>query len=299
MTETTPLDIAHAAMQANETDPRARLKFYQRLAESELFLLLEKEAGADGVSPELFPLEGVPYALVFDREERLADFARRTVAHLALSGRAAIGLLAGEGIGLGVNPGVAASSILIAPDAVDWLASALAGAVHEARERPLEIAPAFDLPEPLLAALAEKLALAGGLARAAWVANVTYANGTRATLLAIVDARPGAEGAIRQAVSEAVVFAAPDSPDSPDSAGSAGGTDGAGGAGNADSAGGTGAAGSLDLAFFCGEDGIVRHIERAGIRIALADPARNAPENREAQQPAGPGMDPARPPRIR
>ena len=45
MTNLTPLDKAHAAMDADEADDAARLKFYQRLADSELFLL-EPHAGA-------------------------------------------------------------------------------------------------------------------------------------------------------------------------------------------------------------------------------------------------------------
>ena len=40
MTELTPLDTAHDAMQAAPEDDRARLRFYERLADSELFLML-------------------------------------------------------------------------------------------------------------------------------------------------------------------------------------------------------------------------------------------------------------------
>ena len=46
MTEATPLDIAHAAMMADESDDAARLRFYERMADVELFLLLEAEPDA-------------------------------------------------------------------------------------------------------------------------------------------------------------------------------------------------------------------------------------------------------------
>ena len=44
MTEETPLDAAHAAMEAAPEDDAARLRFYERLADSELFLLLRRGA---------------------------------------------------------------------------------------------------------------------------------------------------------------------------------------------------------------------------------------------------------------
>ena len=54
MTETTEIDLAHAAMVADEADDLARLRFYERLAESELFMLLEDEAEGDQISPAMF-----------------------------------------------------------------------------------------------------------------------------------------------------------------------------------------------------------------------------------------------------
>ena len=39
----TPLDLAHAATEAAPQDDAARLRFYERLADGELFLLLEAE----------------------------------------------------------------------------------------------------------------------------------------------------------------------------------------------------------------------------------------------------------------
>ena len=78
MTEATPLDIAHAAMMADESDDAARLRFYERMADVELFLLLEDEPDADQVSPVL--LEDA-YVLVFDRIERLMSGSLRPMWH--------------------------------------------------------------------------------------------------------------------------------------------------------------------------------------------------------------------------
>ena len=70
----TPLDHAHAAMEAAPAYDAARLRFYDRLAASELFLLLEAEAEGDRIRPQVFPVEGQSFVLVFDREDRLTEF---------------------------------------------------------------------------------------------------------------------------------------------------------------------------------------------------------------------------------
>ena len=103
MTETTPLDQAHAAMEAAPEDDAARLRFFERLADSELFILLDKEPEGDRISPEIFDTGEGRFVLVFDREERLAQFANRIVPYAALSGRVIASMLAGQGVGLGVG----------------------------------------------------------------------------------------------------------------------------------------------------------------------------------------------------
>ncbi len=67
MAETTPLDDAFAAMEAAPQDDAARLRFYERLADSELFLLLKKEAEGEVLDPEVFELTDASFVLVFDR----------------------------------------------------------------------------------------------------------------------------------------------------------------------------------------------------------------------------------------
>ena len=69
MTEKTLIDLAHSAMERAPEDPTLRLQFYEKLAASELFLLITEEVTGDSVSPEVFDLSDSRFVLVFDREE--------------------------------------------------------------------------------------------------------------------------------------------------------------------------------------------------------------------------------------
>ncbi|MBA96976.1 MAG: hypothetical protein CMN14_05680, partial [Roseobacter sp.] len=109
MTDKTPLDIAHAAMMADENDEIARLRFYERIADVELFLLLESEAEGDQVNPVLLD---DAYVMVFDRIERLAAYVGQPAPYVALSGRAIAGMLEGQTLGMAVNMNTAPSAIL-------------------------------------------------------------------------------------------------------------------------------------------------------------------------------------------
>ena len=262
MTETTPLDTAHAAMEAAPEDAAARLRFYERLADSELFLALDGAPGGDQIAPRIFPVEDQRFVLVFDREERLADFAEGSAPYAVLSGRGLAAMLAGQGIGLAVNPG-ALSSILIPADAVDWLAATLSEAPEEVEERPEEITAPTGLPEVLLAALDTKLATARGLARFAYLCGVSYAGGRRSHLLAFVDPVPGAEPALARAAGEALTFSGV-------------------------------AAGMMDVGFFRASDPVAAKLARAGLRFDLPKPERSGRTPGSA-----PGMDPESPPRLR
>lgn len=261
MTDPTPLDLAHAAMEAAPEDDAARLRFYERLADGEVFLLLAGAPEGENVEPELFDVADARFVLVFDREERLARFTGRISPYVALSGRAIAGMLAGQGIGLAVNPEVAPSQILIPPDAVDWLAETLSDGPAEAEARPEEITAPRGLPEALLTALDAKLASAGGMARFAYLAGVTYTGGARGHLLGFVGATPGAEPALAQAINEALTFSGLE-------------------------------AAALDLAFFATSDPMAATLARHGLRFDLPQPP--APEDRPA-----PGSDPEKPPILR
>ena len=131
MTLPTQLDQAHAQMEADPASDTARLRFYERLSDCELFLMLDKEVESDKLEPALFDTPEGRFVLVFDREERLADLAGRAVPYAALSGRGIVQMLAGQGIGLGLNLEVAPSAMLIPPEAVTWLQETLGHAPDE------------------------------------------------------------------------------------------------------------------------------------------------------------------------
>lgn len=263
MTETTPLDQAHAAMEAVPEDDAARLRFFERLADSELFILLDKEPEGDRISPEIFDTGEGRFVLVFDREERLAQFANRIVPYAALSGRVIASMLAGQGIGLGVNLEVAPSSILISDAAMGWLAETLSHAPGEVEAAISEVRPPRGLPEVLLTALDAKLATAAGLARMAYLAAVTYESGGSGHLLAFVGAQEGAEPALAKAAGEALTFSGIE-------------------------------VGALDVGFFSASDEMSARLARVGLRFDLPEV-----EAARSYQPQIPGSDPEKPPRLK
>jgi hypothetical protein len=262
MTETTPIDTALAAMNAAPEDDAARLRFYERLADSELFLALAEDAGGDEITPQVFPVEDASYVLVFDREERLAEFAEGSAPYAVLSGRGLAAMVAGQGIGLAVNPG-AEASILVPSEAVDWLAATLAEAPDEIEETPEEISAPVGLPEALITALDAKLVTAQGLARLAYLCGVTYSGGRKSHLLAFVDPVPGAEPALARAAGEALTFSGIE-------------------------------AGVMDVGFFRASDPVCASLVKTGLRFDLPEP-----ERAEHVPGAAPGMDPGKPPKLR
>ncbi len=260
----TPLDHAHAAMLATPDDDAARLRFYERLADGELFLLLAKEAtGQDEtIEPDVFKVENNKYILVFDKEERLAQFVGHPAPYAALPGRAIVRMLAGQEIGLGLNLSAAPSEILIPADAITWLASTLDTSPEEIEARVTEL-HAPTAPEALIAALDAKLASAGGLAAMACLTGVTYSDGRKGHILGFIDAVDGAQNALAGAANEALTFSGIE-------------------------------AGQMDVGFFTSEEDIARKMAETGIRFELPVPVKTAPP-----KPAAPGSDPEKPPILK
>lgn len=259
----TPLDDAHAAMEAPGAGDAARLRFFDRLADAEVFMLLEEEAKGDQITPMLFPVEGQDFVLIFDLEERLSRFAGEAAAYGAMSGRAALGVLAEAGVGVGLNLDVAPSAMLLPADAVAWLAGTLAEAPEEAQGQITAVAPPQGLPDVLIEALAAKLGSAAGLASRAYLAQVTYETGMRGHLLAFLGTRPGAEAALAQAAREALVFSGIE-------------------------------AGALDVAFFGEGSATAAQMMAQGLGFELPEMSVVEPQDRP-----GPGMDPEKPPILR
>ncbi len=259
----TLLDQAFQRMEAAPEDDALRLGFYERLADGEVFLLLAGEADGESVTPDVFDLEDGPVVLVFDREDRLADFVGAPAPYAAMPGRMVATQLAGQGIGIGLNLGVAPSSYVLPPEAVDWLAETLGQGPVEVEAVPQAFHPPGGLPEALVSALDAKLARAGGLAVAALLAGVTYAGGQRGHMLAFIGALPGAEGALARAAGEALTFSGVE-------------------------------AGEMDVTFMAPDDPALQVLAKVALRFDLP-----APEQGGVSVPLAPGSDPDRPPRLR
>lgn len=261
----TDLDRLHRGMEDAPDSAAARLAFYDRLADAELCLLLVTEPAGDVIEPALFDLEDGRVALVFDREERLAAFAEAPAPYAALPGRVVARMLADQGLGLGLNLGVAPSAFLMPAEAVAWLAGALGQAPEPVLAAPAGYRPPVDVPEALLTALDAKLARLAGVASRAHLVTVAYGGGGQGHLLAFEGARPGAEPALAKAVAEALAFSGIE-------------------------------AGTLDVGFFAAGDPALAPLARHALTFDLP-----APEEETAQvlSPAAPGMDPARPPKLR
>lgn len=263
MTAETPLDAAHEAMIAAPEDEKARLRFYERMADVELFVLLEAEPQGDQISPKLLDSDAGPCLLVFDRAERLAGYVGGAAPYVALSGRAVAEMLEGQRLGLALNIDVAPSAIILPPEALDWLRDTLGHAPGEVEARISQVLPPKGLPESLITAIDAKLATATGMAANAWLVGVEYDGGGRGHLLAFVGAIPRAQDALVRAASEALTFSGID-------------------------------AGAMDVGFFQPGDGVVEKLSRVGLRFDLPqmEPLQHTPR-------MAPGTDPAKPPILK
>lgn len=256
----TPLDQAHSAMMAAEGDDAMRLRFYERIADVELYLLLDAEPDADQVTPVLLD-EG--YVLVFDRAERLAAYVGQPAPYVALSGRAIAQMLEGQDLGLAVNLGVAPSEILLPAGALAWLRDTLAQEAGEVEARIAQVLPPKGLPETLITAIDEKLATATGMAAGAFLVAVDYTGGGRGHLLAFVGAIPRAQDALVRAASEALTFSGIE-------------------------------AGAMDVGFFAPNDAVVAKLAKVGLRFDLPQG-----EGLQHTPRMPPGSDPSKPPILK
>lgn len=259
----TPLDTAHAAMTAAPNDDAARLRYFAALADGMLFLMLDTEAAGGTVSPCMFDLEDGPVVLAFDLEERLAEAAGGAVPYAELPGRVIAQQLAGQGVALGVNLGVAESAFLVPPEALSWLAQTLEQGPTQTAARPVRFQAPKGLPDALIAALNAKLARASGLAVAALLAGVTYEDGRQGHMLAFLGAAPEAEGALARAAGEALTFSGIE-------------------------------AGEMDVTFLNEADPGLSAMARVALRFDLP-----RPERRQPSAPKAPGTDPQKPPILR
>ncbi len=256
----TPLDLAYMAMQENEAQAPA---FYARFLEAELFLLLEGEMAGDEAQPLVMDTSDGALVLVFDLEERMAAFSDTPSDYVALSGRRIARMLAGQGVGIGLNLGEAPSAMVLPVEAVEWLAEAAIGEDEVVDAKPLEISKPVGVPEALIVALNGKLANMAGVVGAAHLVSVQYQGGEAGHMLALVNVPEAAKAGVSEALSEALRFSGVE-------------------------------AGQLDLAFLAPDDPHLERFVRAGLGFEI--PEIILPKTPE---PMAPGMDPNKPPILR
>ncbi len=245
----TPLDAAHAAMA--DGDDTARLRFFELFASAELFVLLSSE-NAD--APRVFETGEGSFLLAFDTEDRLTAFAEGPAPYAAMSGRTVARMIGDASVGIGLNLGVAPSSYLMPGDAVVWLNQTLGKDAMEVTARPEHFAPPGLLPETLLTSLDARLAAAEGLARLAYLAEVTYEGGRKGHMLAFIDAGDSAQPALTRAIADAMAFSGLDS-------------------------------GEIDVAFLAASDPAAAKLAKVGLRFDLPEPKAPAAPGRDPDAP--------------
>ena len=202
----TPLDIAHAAMEARPQDEALRRQFFGLLAASEMFLVLEAEAEGDKARPLLLGTEDGQVALVFDTEDRLAGFSDQPVPYLALSGRRIVSMLDGSGVSLGVNLVGAPSAIVLPPEVLSWISEMQAGEVST-DVLPDQVFAPKQASERFLVAVDERLTTLAGLAEKAYLVGV--GEGAK-LMLALTGVPDAAQNEVLRLLAEARTFTAPD-----------------------------------------------------------------------------------------
>lgn len=276
----TALASALAKLADDSENPALRLWFHGELISTEVFVWLAGMPGPAGegapratpagtLAPQVFDLESGPTVLAFDSEAALAAFAGKAVDYAALPGRVLVRMLteARPRLSLLVQ-GANGVAELLGPEALDWLMQTLSapapGAVMaQARSYgPPMLSPA--VLSLLVPALERRLSGLPGLEAAALVQAV-WQDGSTGHLLAVSGLPHPAWPAVSQAVAEALAL--------------------------------SGAAlDQLDVVFPAPER--MKAILTAGLRLAPA-PHTLATVPQPRNPPSAPGMDPARPPRLR
>jgi len=220
-------------------DDAARLRLYEVLSGAELVLPLAGEVEGEDVTPETMVADGVPHVVAHDSIAAFAGTAPRPTA--TLSGLALAQMLEGQGAGVALHLDGLVDPLLVAPEAVDWLARNLAGGPAQVEARPLALHPPKGLPAALLSTLDRRLAQGEGLATAAWLAAVDWSDGSRGHLLAFVGARSGAEEPLAAGINAAVALSGAEE-------------------------------GRLDVTFLAESDPVIERLARVGLRFDLEDP---------------------------
>ena len=245
------LDQAYAAMQAG--GDAAGGGFYRLLADSEMFLLLDAEAQGSALAPRVFDLTDGPVILAFDSEERLAMVSDTPLPYAALPGRVIAGLMAGQGLSLGLNLGCgAASEVILPPEAVDWLVAMLDQKAPEGRLAQVASVAAPVVPVAVVSALRAVLTVAPmGIG---YLVSVRFQGGGQGEMLALTGVAIADQDRLARAVTEALAFSGVE-------------------------------AGVLDVAFLVGDEAIMARIAARGLVFQPTPPVAAPGPGRDLKRP--------------
>lgn len=200
MTKDTPLDVAHRALIDPNASDQDHRNYYALLVAAELFVLLEAETD-DTFKPQLIEDDGQTYALAFDREDRLAAFLDSPQDYVAMSGRALVSALLDADLGLGINLGMEAATML-PPGVLTWISEQITPEVEVHEALIDDLAAPSVASEALLETLSARLPILGGLAD-----HAILAQHGGALLLAITDTPASARTSCAGAIAEALRLA--------------------------------------------------------------------------------------------
>ena len=150
-------------------------------------------------------------ALAFDSEVRLAEFVEGAADTLTLTGSDLADLLAGTGLGLGVNLGPSGAPMELTPDNLDWILEEAPPEVGEAEGAIDAVHRPDNVPPGLLEALDARLATLPGQAEAAYLV-AAKGEEVDTLLLVITGAHPAKRSAVAGQIAEGLRFSDVDSP---------------------------------------------------------------------------------------
>lgn len=197
------------ALAGAESSAEAADRFYSTFANTLLIVPLDEVLEADGsvrVEPEdeftplLTELDGIQYLAVFDREERLLDWAGSVIPHTSMTGMAlALALAPAAEIHVALNPGSGHEKVFI-PDELE-----------ELRQQVMEVedgvflAPAGNIPDVTVEALRTVLASLPVVRSAHLAVRLGDSDADSGRLVVAIALTPGTDAAVTAHVNALLV----------------------------------------------------------------------------------------------